>query len=193
MKRHQPSWKARSWFYLKIDAARLTFITGIPVLELYLLVSIRRILEKEIGQFTFEMVYDEYRDCMRKLEQVSELYSKPVALKVWSTSYFVNNRVNGTQGIRTFNLARNHRIRSGRWPQQSPTPIPDDEAPRRCSRARARAPSQRRFADRYKAVGDQMVACVLYVLCDPSWGHKNADVNSTVTFRSINTTNNQNS
>lgn len=57
------------------------------MLELVLIVSMKKLLEKDITTFNFEMVYDEYKDFMNRT-QVSgggfgvKLYKRPVALKV---------------------------------------------------------------------------------------------------------------
>ena len=62
-------------------------IAGVSMLELVLIVSMKKLLEKDITTFNFEMVYDEYKDFMNRT-QVSgggfgvKLYKRPVALKV---------------------------------------------------------------------------------------------------------------
>lgn len=65
----------------------INFIAGVSMLELVLIVSMKKLLEKDITTFNFEMVYDEYKDFMNRT-QVSgggfgvKLYKRPVALKV---------------------------------------------------------------------------------------------------------------
>ncbi|CDS05825.1 hypothetical protein LRAMOSA08353 [Lichtheimia ramosa] len=68
--------------------AKTEILKGVSMLELVLIVSMKKLLEKDITTFNFEMVYDEYKDFMNRT-QVSgggfgvKLYKRPVALKAF--------------------------------------------------------------------------------------------------------------
>lgn len=62
-------------------------LLGVSLLELILIISMKKLLEKEITTFNFEMVYDEYKSFMSNLQLNGrgfgmKLYKRPVALKV---------------------------------------------------------------------------------------------------------------
>lgn len=57
------------------------------MLELILIISMKKLLEKEISTFNFQMVYDEYKEFMTQTQVKGQgfgmrLYKRAVALKV---------------------------------------------------------------------------------------------------------------
>lgn len=62
-------------------------MVGISLLELVLIVSMKKLMERDIQVFNFQMIYDEYKEFMtqtqvRGLGFGMKLYKRPVALKV---------------------------------------------------------------------------------------------------------------
>ncbi|KAL0091846.1 origin recognition complex subunit 4 C-terminus-domain-containing protein [Phycomyces blakesleeanus] len=63
-------------------------LKGVSLLELVLIISMKKLMEKDIDAFNFQMVYDEYKEFMsrtqvRGLGFGMKLYKKPVALKAF--------------------------------------------------------------------------------------------------------------
>lgn len=69
------------------DNNELTLFAGVSLLELILIVSMGKLLDRDTSTFNFQMVYDEYKEFMN-LTQVGghsfgmKLYKRAVALKV---------------------------------------------------------------------------------------------------------------
>lgn len=66
----------------------LTAFSGVSLLELLLVVAMKKLLEREITTFNFEMVYDEYKEFMNNTQVRGDgfgmkLYKRPVALKAF--------------------------------------------------------------------------------------------------------------
>lgn len=67
----------------------MELLKGVSLLELCLIVAMKRLIEKEHTVFNFEMTYEEYKEFASKdINQLVEFYSKPVALKV-NTENFI--------------------------------------------------------------------------------------------------------
>ncbi|KAI9478030.1 MAG: origin recognition complex subunit 4 C-terminus-domain-containing protein [Benjaminiella poitrasii] len=68
--------------------SKTEFLKGIALLELILIISMKKLIEKDITTFNFQMVYDEYKDFMSR-SQVNgagfgmKLYKRAVALKAF--------------------------------------------------------------------------------------------------------------
>jgi hypothetical protein len=63
--------------------SKTELLKGLSLLELCLVVAVKRLIEKDCITFNFEMVYEEYKEFASKsANQLVEFYSKPVALKV---------------------------------------------------------------------------------------------------------------
>lgn len=67
--------------------SKTELLKGISLLELILIISMKKLLEKDVVSFNFHMVYDEYKDFMNYIQIKGEgfgmkLYKRPVALKV---------------------------------------------------------------------------------------------------------------
>lgn len=67
--------------------SKTELLKGISLLELILIISMKKLLEKDVLSFNFQMVYDEYKDFMnetsiRGMGFGMKLYKRPVALKV---------------------------------------------------------------------------------------------------------------
>ncbi|KAI9313932.1 origin recognition complex subunit 4 C-terminus-domain-containing protein [Dichotomocladium elegans] len=67
--------------------AKTEILKGVSLLELILIVSIKKLLEKDISTFNFAMVYDEYKEFMNQTQIRGgfgmKLYKRPVALKAF--------------------------------------------------------------------------------------------------------------
>lgn len=67
--------------------AKTELLQGMPLLELIMIISMKKLLEKEITIFNFQMVYDEYKEFMTQTQVKGQgfgmkLYKRAVALKV---------------------------------------------------------------------------------------------------------------
>jgi origin recognition complex subunit 4 len=73
---------ARSYSSLNMDA-RVNLLSGVPTLELMLIVVIKELSERFIDEpFNFDLVYDEYLKFCNKSNLVHQKYEKQVILKV---------------------------------------------------------------------------------------------------------------
>ncbi|GAA5794930.1 origin recognition complex subunit 4 C-terminus-domain-containing protein [Helicostylum pulchrum] len=68
--------------------SKTELLTGISLLELILIISMKKLLEKDVLSFNFQMVYDEYKDFMNETQVKGmgfgmKLYKRPVALKAF--------------------------------------------------------------------------------------------------------------
>ncbi|KAI9467860.1 origin recognition complex subunit 4 C-terminus-domain-containing protein [Zychaea mexicana] len=68
--------------------SKTEILRGVSLLELILIVSMKKLLEKDINTFNFEMVYDEYKDFMNQTQVRGagfgvRLYKRAVALKAF--------------------------------------------------------------------------------------------------------------
>ncbi|KAI9276783.1 origin recognition complex subunit 4 C-terminus-domain-containing protein [Phascolomyces articulosus] len=68
--------------------SKTEILKGVSLLELILIVAMKKLLEKDISTFNFEMVFDEYRDFMNQTQVRGagfgvRLYKRPVALKAF--------------------------------------------------------------------------------------------------------------
>lgn len=67
--------------------SKTELLKGIALLELILIISMKKLLEKDVTTFNFQMVYDEYKDFMNRTQVNGmgfgmKLYKRAVALKV---------------------------------------------------------------------------------------------------------------
>lgn len=67
--------------------SKTELLKGISLLELILIISMKKLLEKDVLTFNFQMVYDEYKDFMNETQVKGmgfgmKLYKRAVALKV---------------------------------------------------------------------------------------------------------------
>jgi origin recognition complex subunit 4 len=74
--------------------SKTELLKGISLLELILIISMKKLLEKDVLSFNFHMVYDEYKDFMNYIQVKGEgfgmkLYKRPVALKVKKKGIFI--------------------------------------------------------------------------------------------------------
>ncbi|CAO3591107.1 unnamed protein product [Absidia cylindrospora] len=65
-------------------------LKGISLLELVLIVSMKKLMERDIQAFNFQMIYDEYKDFMTQTQVRGmgfgmKLYKRPVALKAFES------------------------------------------------------------------------------------------------------------
>ncbi|KAI9279812.1 origin recognition complex subunit 4 C-terminus-domain-containing protein [Sporodiniella umbellata] len=70
--------------------AKTELLQGISLLELVLIISMKKLLEKEITTFNFQMVYDEYKEFMTQTQVKGQgfgmrLYKRAVALKAFES------------------------------------------------------------------------------------------------------------
>ncbi|KAI7897866.1 origin recognition complex subunit 4 C-terminus-domain-containing protein [Cokeromyces recurvatus] len=68
--------------------SKTEILKGIALLELILIISMKKLMEKDITTFNFQMVYDEYKDFMNQTQINGmgigmKLYKKAVALKAF--------------------------------------------------------------------------------------------------------------
>ncbi|CAO3668600.1 unnamed protein product [Rhizopus stolonifer] len=68
--------------------AKTELLKGMPLLELIMIISMKKLLEKEITTFNFQMVYDEYKKFMTQTQVKGQgfgmkLYKRAVALKAF--------------------------------------------------------------------------------------------------------------
>ncbi|KAL1933231.1 hypothetical protein VTP01DRAFT_7321 [Rhizomucor pusillus] len=68
--------------------SKTEILKGVSILEIILIVAMKKLLEKDITTFNFEMVYDEYKDFMKQAQVQGsgfgmKLYKRPVALKAF--------------------------------------------------------------------------------------------------------------
>lgn len=75
-----------SSFVQRADS-KTELLKGIALLELVLIISMKKLLEKDVTTFNFQMVYDEYKDFMNRTQVNGmgfgmKLYKRAVALKV---------------------------------------------------------------------------------------------------------------
>ncbi|KAG1450972.1 hypothetical protein G6F56_008206 [Rhizopus delemar] len=68
--------------------AKTELLQGMPLLELIMIISMKKLLEKEITIFNFQMVYDEYKEFMTQTQVKGQgfgmkLYKRAVALKAF--------------------------------------------------------------------------------------------------------------
>ncbi|KAL7312888.1 origin recognition complex subunit 4 [Mucor circinelloides] len=68
--------------------SKTELLKGIALLELVLIVSMKKLLEKDVTTFNFQMVYDEYKDFMNRTQVNGmgfgmKLYKRAVALKAF--------------------------------------------------------------------------------------------------------------
>ncbi|KAG2228229.1 hypothetical protein INT45_011021 [Circinella minor] len=68
--------------------SKTEILKGVSLLELILIVAMKKLLGKDINTFNFEMVYDEYKDFMNQTQVRGagfgvRLYKRPVALKAF--------------------------------------------------------------------------------------------------------------
>lgn len=67
--------------------AKTELLRDIALLELILIISMKKLVEKEMTTFNFQMVYDEYKEFMNRTQLKGlgfgmKLYKRAVALKV---------------------------------------------------------------------------------------------------------------
>lgn len=67
--------------------SKTELLKGITLLELIMIISMKKMMEKDITVFNFQMVYDEYKDFMNRTQVRGfgfgmKLYKQSVALKV---------------------------------------------------------------------------------------------------------------
>lgn len=72
--------------------SKTELLKGIALLELMLIVSMKKLLEKDVTTFNFQMVYDEYKDFMNRAQVNGmgfgmKLYKSAVALKVCNITF----------------------------------------------------------------------------------------------------------
>ncbi|KAG2196672.1 hypothetical protein INT46_002632 [Mucor plumbeus] len=76
-----------SSFVQRADS-KTELLKGIALLELVLIISMKKLLEKDVTTFNFQMVYDEYKDFMNRTQVNGmgfgmKLYKRAVALKAF--------------------------------------------------------------------------------------------------------------
>jgi origin recognition complex subunit 4 len=67
--------------------SKIELLKGVALLELILIISMKKLIEKDVTTFNFQMVYDEYKDFMNRVQLNGmgfgmKLYKRAVALKV---------------------------------------------------------------------------------------------------------------
>ena len=67
--------------------SKTELLKGVSLLELILIISMKKLLEKDVMSFNFQMVYDEYKDFMNETQVKGmgfgmKLHKRAVALKV---------------------------------------------------------------------------------------------------------------
>lgn len=68
--------------------SKIELLKGISLLELILIISMKKLIEKDITTFNFQMIYDEYKSFMNRTQVNGmgfgmKLYKRAVALKVY--------------------------------------------------------------------------------------------------------------